>query len=175
VLDDVLVNYDETRSRAAAEVLRDFADQGHQLLLFTCHEHMARLFKSLKVAVTRLPRRGHDEPAETTNLGRSKRRAPRALLPIEPPPAPVAPSAAAEPVLPLPVEVPVEVAVSETANGFVELVLAPIELAPPREPLGEIEEPPQLVAAPELEPAAVAVEDPRVLFGASPWIEDFEA
>ncbi|MFO0900591.1 MAG: AAA family ATPase [Pirellulales bacterium] len=172
VLDDVLVNYDETRSRAAAEVLRDFAEQGHQLLLFTCHEHMARLFKSLKVAVTRLPRRGHDEPAETTNLGRVKRRAPRAPLPVEPLPEPKAVPLVAEPALPLPIEVPVEVAVSETANGFVELVLAPAEPVPP---FVEVEEAPQLVAAPELEPAAAAAEDPRILFGASPWIEDSEA
>ena len=41
VLDDVLVNFDEERSQAATEVLRDFAAKGHQVLLFTCHRHLA--------------------------------------------------------------------------------------------------------------------------------------
>ncbi len=40
VLDDVLVNFDADRAKAAAAVLRDFAAAGHQLLVFTCHEHI---------------------------------------------------------------------------------------------------------------------------------------
>ena len=55
VLDDVLVNFDAERAKAAAAVLRDFAAAGHQLLIFTCHEHILRLFRSLKVPVSRLP------------------------------------------------------------------------------------------------------------------------
>jgi uncharacterized protein YhaN len=55
VLDDVLVNFDARRARAAAEVLRDFAARGHQLLVFTCHEHIYELFRSLGVAARRLP------------------------------------------------------------------------------------------------------------------------
>ena len=55
VLDDVLVNFDAPRAKAAAEVLRDFARAGHQLLVFTCHDHIFSLFKSLKVDVKRLP------------------------------------------------------------------------------------------------------------------------
>lgn len=55
VLDDVLVNFDSDRAKAAAEVLRDFAATGHQLIVFTCHEHMLKLFKSLHVPVSRLP------------------------------------------------------------------------------------------------------------------------
>ncbi len=55
VLDDVLVNFDTHRAKAAAAVLRDFAAEGHQLLIFTCHEHIFKLFKSLKVPVSRLP------------------------------------------------------------------------------------------------------------------------
>ena len=50
VLDDVLVNFDAERAKAAAAVLRDFAAAGHQLLIFTCHEHIMKLFKSLKRA-----------------------------------------------------------------------------------------------------------------------------
>ena len=44
VLDDVLVNFDIERAKAAAAVLRDFAAAGHQVLIFTCHEHILRLF-----------------------------------------------------------------------------------------------------------------------------------
>jgi hypothetical protein len=62
VLDDVLVNFDTPRAAAAAEVLQSFAADGHQLLVFTCHEHLARVFKSLGVKVRRLPSRDpHDE------------------------------------------------------------------------------------------------------------------
>jgi hypothetical protein len=57
VLDDILVNFDTRRARAAAVVLRDFAAQGHQLLVFTCHEHILKLFRSIKAAVERLPER----------------------------------------------------------------------------------------------------------------------
>ncbi len=40
VMDDVLVNFDVTRAKAAAKVLAQFAHSGHQLLVFTCHEHL---------------------------------------------------------------------------------------------------------------------------------------
>ena len=55
VLDDVLVNFDAERAKAAAAVLRDFAAAGHQLLIFTCHEHILKLFQSLRAPVSRLP------------------------------------------------------------------------------------------------------------------------
>ena len=48
VLDDVLVNFDHERATASVDVLIDFAEHGHQLLMFTCHEHLARLLKSPK-------------------------------------------------------------------------------------------------------------------------------
>ena len=47
VLDDVLVNFDADRATAAAEVLRDFAAAGHQLLVCTCHEHIEEIFAQL--------------------------------------------------------------------------------------------------------------------------------
>jgi hypothetical protein len=84
VLDDVLVNFDAGRTRAAAAVLRDFARAGHQLLIFTCHEHIARLFKQLKAEVRQLPENGQalfsdaDEPP-----ARRTRRA-RPEEPLEP-------------------------------------------------------------------------------------------
>jgi len=55
VLDDVLVNFDARRAKAAVAVLRDFAAAGHQTLVFTCHEHVVRLFKQLKVPTRQLP------------------------------------------------------------------------------------------------------------------------
>jgi uncharacterized protein YhaN len=57
ILDDVLVNFDTPRAKAAAKLLGDFARDGHQLLVFTCHDHIVELFKSLKVDVRPLPDR----------------------------------------------------------------------------------------------------------------------
>jgi uncharacterized protein YhaN len=63
VLDDVLVNFDIERTRRAAEVLSEFAAAGHQVFLFTCHEHMWQIFKDLQADCRRLPRRnGLPEP-----------------------------------------------------------------------------------------------------------------
>jgi uncharacterized protein YhaN len=54
VLDDILVNFDADRAGAAAAVLRDFAAAGHQLLVFTCHQHISSIFASLGVPIGRL-------------------------------------------------------------------------------------------------------------------------
>ncbi len=63
VLDDVLVNFDVRRAEAAAEVLRDFANSGHQMLLFTCHQHIMELFHAADVEVRALPGRdGIEQP-----------------------------------------------------------------------------------------------------------------
>ena len=64
VLDDVLVNFDTHRARAAAEVLQEFADAGHQVLVFTCHEHVMQIFQSLSVDVRQLP--DHNDPADVS-------------------------------------------------------------------------------------------------------------
>jgi uncharacterized protein YhaN len=65
VLDDVLVNFDIERTRRAAEVLCEFAAAGHQVFLFTCHEHMWQIFKNLDADCRRLPvRKGLPEPAQ---------------------------------------------------------------------------------------------------------------
>jgi uncharacterized protein YhaN len=86
VLDDVLVNFDAARAKAAAGVLRDFAKDGHQVVLFTCHEHIARLFKSIKAEVRQLPDHayGGAAPADSAEKPRSRRRpAPRQEPPDE--------------------------------------------------------------------------------------------
>ncbi|MBX9790205.1 MAG: AAA family ATPase [Pirellulales bacterium] len=58
VLDDVLVNFDAQRAQAAAALLRDFAAAGHQVLVFTCHEHLAELFHAQGTPVRDLGQRG---------------------------------------------------------------------------------------------------------------------
>jgi uncharacterized protein YhaN len=51
ILDDVLVNFDGQRAKAAVDVLHGLATGGHQLLVFTCHEHIAKLFQAIQVEV----------------------------------------------------------------------------------------------------------------------------
>jgi len=63
VLDDVLVNFDGQRARAAAELLVDFSRNGYQILMFTCHDHMRDLFHSLGADVRILP--SHKEVVES--------------------------------------------------------------------------------------------------------------
>ena len=62
VLDDVLVNFDTLRARLAAKVLRDYADLGNQVIMFTCHEHIMRMFHDINVQVRVLPPQG--QPGE---------------------------------------------------------------------------------------------------------------
>jgi len=64
ILDDVFVNFDAGRTKLAAAVLRDFAKQGHQLIVFTCHEHVWRMFQELKVDARRIPNRYGEEADE---------------------------------------------------------------------------------------------------------------
>lgn len=64
VLDDVLVNFDTIRATSAAKVLRDFAALGHQVVMFTCHEHIMRMFDSIGVQVRVLPVQGEPGAAE---------------------------------------------------------------------------------------------------------------
>lgn len=43
IIDDILVNFDAKRREAAKNVLEEMAKE-HQILFFTCHEHIAQLF-----------------------------------------------------------------------------------------------------------------------------------
>ncbi|WP_299469237.1 DUF4332 domain-containing protein [uncultured Gimesia sp.] len=45
ILDDVLVNFDQDRTIAAIQTLRAVAEKGQQILFFTCHLHLTRLFE----------------------------------------------------------------------------------------------------------------------------------
>ncbi|HND56541.1 MAG TPA: hypothetical protein PLV92_29185, partial [Pirellulaceae bacterium] len=85
ILDDVLVNFDTARVRSAAMVLRDFARQGHQMLLFTCHEHIMQIFRSVGAQVRLLPGREGGEAEEPLGLPAPP---PKAVAPPPPPPPP---------------------------------------------------------------------------------------
>jgi hypothetical protein len=84
VLDDVLVNFDVGRAKAASAVLRDFARAGHQILIFTCHEHIAKLFKQAKADVRQLP----DNSQLTAPAADQPRRAGRRRPTVAPQPRP---------------------------------------------------------------------------------------
>lgn len=58
ILDDVLVNFDRTRAMHAARTLKTFAEMGHQVLMFTCHEHISKIFQEIDVQVRLLPSQG---------------------------------------------------------------------------------------------------------------------
>jgi uncharacterized protein YhaN len=51
VLDDVLVNFDPSRTAATLEALASFAART-QVLLFTCHDHLADLARTRGVDVS---------------------------------------------------------------------------------------------------------------------------
>ncbi|MEZ6068407.1 MAG: AAA family ATPase [Planctomycetaceae bacterium] len=57
VLDDVFVNFDQERTEAAVETLMDFADDGQQVLFFSCHLHLAQMFEDRGTPPIYLP--GH--------------------------------------------------------------------------------------------------------------------
>lgn len=58
VLDDVLVNFDRERAMHAALTLKTFAELGHQVMMFTCHEHIVEIFQEIGVEVRGLPPQG---------------------------------------------------------------------------------------------------------------------
>jgi hypothetical protein len=129
-LDDVFVNFDAGRTKTACAVLRDFAKQGHQLLVFTCHEHVWKMFQELKVDTRRIPNRfgeqeSEEPPAESVDVPEPVvGLAPEPILPpveFEPPPVPVmaVPEAIHDGVLEV-VDDPVEI-LQEPAPAFMEV------------------------------------------------------
>jgi len=110
VMDDALVNFDDTRARLAAGAIVEFiAEQpfGRQMLVLTCHEHVARIFHEAGAHVRSLsdpnplwsrPRpdqvpRALPEPVTAA----VPPRAPPAPPPPPPSPPPPAPSRAPQP------------------------------------------------------------------------------
>ncbi|TWU40446.1 AAA family ATPase [Novipirellula artificiosorum] len=64
VLDDVLVNFDGDRAIAAARTLKTFSELGHQVMMFTCHEHIVDIFHDIDVQVRMMPPQGQPGRAE---------------------------------------------------------------------------------------------------------------
>lgn len=93
ILDDVMVNFDMSRARATAALLRDFAQQGNQILLFTCHEHLLKLFQELRVPQAALPDWSQSPPPRTRLEIPSTANRPRRKPVPSPPPEPEPPEA----------------------------------------------------------------------------------
>lgn len=119
ILDDVFVNFDAGRTRTACTVLREFAKQGHQLLVFTCHEHVWRMFQEIKVDCRRIPNR----LGETAEIAEEPKPEP-VLEPV----VSIVP-VASEPVAPLPPVEHTPKPVIEKKRRKVAVVKAPV--APP--------------------------------------------
>ncbi len=148
VLDDVLVNFDTARAESAAKVLRDFATLGHQVVMFTCHEHIMRIFHEIGVQVRVLPPQG--QPGEAivyypeNTLAEAAEPVERIVyLPApEPVREPVIEVVTAEPA-PVPPPKPEPIRVVEVVVPKVEAPPEPtpvvkrvavVEVAPPQEP-----------------------------------------
>jgi len=165
VLDDVLVNFDTHRAQSAAAVLRDFAAAGHQLLVFTCHEHILRMFQTLDVPALELgnvrkkcvlpacPEPAHSEAArpEPARAEPARRRRARKT--------------------PKPEEAPERIVAVEATPSEEPLVIAPP--TPPEDavvvadPVAFEEELPEAIVA---DPSPLAVEEEDALED-SPWEE----
>ncbi|MFQ5734801.1 MAG: ATP-binding protein, partial [Planctomycetaceae bacterium] len=66
ILDDVLVNFDRTRTEAAVAMLKRLAEEGRQIIFLTCHEHIADQFRRHGVQPLALPAR--DEASHQQRL-----------------------------------------------------------------------------------------------------------
>lgn len=151
VLDDVLVNFDVGRAKAAAMVLRDFARHGQQVLVFTCHEHIARLFRQVKADVRLL---GDHEGLQTALVEESPKRLRRARP--EPEPEPAEP-AVAEPVVV--VEPPKVIAPEpEPEPEWAPEDWTLVSLAVPAAAVEVVEAPSAILVESALAPAAVVLE-----------------
>ena len=135
VLDDVLVNFDAERAQAAAELLRDFAATGQQLLVFTCHKHVFELFCTLDVPAAQLPSNTRANPAALALTAapkgsRRRSRKPKPTPVIEPVHVEPVQEVATEPVedaveaeLPEPVEAPLSDAFVTVGDDEAEVLI----------------------------------------------------
>ncbi len=84
LLDDVLVDSDEHRSRAAVEVLIDCA-RSQQIIFLTCQEHLLELFRQFQVPVLDLP--GSVRPSQQKQVTLPVESAQQILSPLSESPA----------------------------------------------------------------------------------------
>ena len=88
VFDDVLVNLDRSRVIAAARVFKEFAADGKQILMFTCHEHIVEIFREANVEVRLIPERTQKPAAEPEKPKRKRKEPARPAVAELPPPPP---------------------------------------------------------------------------------------
>ena len=116
VMDDALVNFDDDRARAAARVLVEFvSDQPgeRQMLVFTCHAHVAEIFAEAQASVRSLsdPGREWRRPLASPELV-----AKRASVPVKRVSVAVPPPIAVAAVPPIVVAVPPPQPVAEPVH-----------------------------------------------------------
>ncbi len=134
ILDDVLVNFDRTRAMHAARTLKTFAEMGHQVLMFTCHEHITHIFQEIDVQVRLLPPQG--VPGRATIL--EPVAAPEPMVEYDEPVEEEEPVMEEAPPVVLPVVEPEPVLVEPE----VEIIRRPKRRpAPPKIVIEEVEEP----------------------------------
>jgi hypothetical protein len=161
VLDDVLVNFDAVRANNAAKVLRDFASLGHQVIMFTCHEHIMRIFHNIDVQVRVLPPQGqsgdakiyqpHDIPVPAV-----VRQRPEIILePVVREVEQATPAIVEEVLIPPP---PIELPSAPSMPIVVPMELEAIQAQ--REPV--LDPPPPMVLKPKRQPVPVQVTVPQV-------------
>lgn len=112
VLNDVFINIDTDRAQATAEVIAQFSAQGHQVILFTRHEHILQRFTHLPAKLYTLRERYRAPEAPRPLPPREPMVRPESYYLDQAPAAPVRPSwtapvRAVEPRLPEPLEPPV--------------------------------------------------------------------
>ena len=168
VLDDVFVNFDRARALAAARVLRDFAALGHQVIMFTCHEHIMRIFFEIGVEVRVLPAQGQPGEARVYVPEGPAVPQPAKVVEVEPEPvaAVIAPVEAA-PLAPAAAQPVAELIAEPTPQRVAEPVAQVVPAPPPPRP--KTPEP-----KPQVEPAVRA---PEVVQNPEPsidwlWYED---
>ncbi len=165
VLDDVLVNFDHERAMASVDVLIDFAKHGHQLLMFTCHEHLARLLRARNVDVRQLPEHaasGSDRPFE---------------IDLDPPPRRLRTRRVKEviPVAEVLVEEP-EPVVAPPLPVAAAVTISPVPLPdPPEQILREFVPPVQIPVPPVVRQQQVRIDPPQQVVRYSPIMQRWSA
>ncbi len=77
VLNDVFINIDTERAQLTAQLLADFANRGHQVILFTRHEHVIQRFASLPAKLYTLRQRPRVEEVPRASNGTGWEASPR--------------------------------------------------------------------------------------------------
>ena len=157
VLDDVLVNFDTERAHWAGEVLRDFAQQGHQVLMFTCHAHVSQLFQDLGCDVRVLPYHRDVVHRAATVLTKADEHLIVEELAAKPP----TPSVEAEPMETI-----------ERIERTIDEELRPAPQVPPRKKKKRRRPAPATVAAPEPPPAPMPTRERQRRDAAELWWQE---